>query len=104
MVKYPSMRAEVIETLKYLSDIEYQREAWVNHNFPEGIEFDCFDNSVHLLLEDLSLVKAPERALGTVLENQEELDAVRHVAVAIDNVLKVHGTDLSDAEYIATPE
>jgi hypothetical protein len=104
MVNDPSMRDEVIGILKTLSDIEYQRQAWVNHNFPEGIEFDCFDISIDLLLEDLQLIELPENTLGGVFENQEEIDAVREVALAMDRVLKIYGTKLSDGEYISTPE
>lgn len=104
MVEYPSMRYEVIESLKVLSDIEYQRQAWVNHIFPEGIEFDHFDIAIDLILEDLELIDLPENTLGGVFENQEEIDAVREVALAMDRVLKIYGPSLSDEEYISTLE
>jgi hypothetical protein len=104
MVKYPNMRDELIETLQDLSDVEYQRRTWVNHEFPEGIQFDCFDNSIHLLLGDMSLITNPERSLGSVVENEVELNAVRKVALAIDHMLKKLGNEATDAEYINDPE
>ncbi len=104
MVRDPSMRNEVVESLKSLSDLEYQRQAWVNHIFPEGIEFDHFDIAIDLILEDLELIEKPENTLGGVFENQEEIDAVRELALAMDRVLKIHGPSLSDEEYISTPE
>lgn len=104
MVKYPAMRDELISAIESLSNAEYQKQAWVNHSFPPGVEYDEFDNAVHVLFDDLRLMEAPEGTLGTVVRNTEELEAVKQVTYAVDRVLRKLGDDLSDAEYIADPD
>ena len=52
MVKYPAIRREVLHVIQALSNPEYQQQAWINHVFPEGVEFDCFDYAVHVLFDD----------------------------------------------------
>jgi len=51
----------------------------------------------------LRLNEFPENTLGYVFENENELDAVTDVTLAIERILMIYGTELSDAEYIATP-
>lgn len=103
-VKYPSMRSELLEVLQHLSDADYQQRAWVNHDFPPGIEYDEFDNSIHLILENMAMLEQPEINIGVIVINQEELDAVQQVAFAMDHMLKKLGNQCTDAEYIADPD
>jgi hypothetical protein len=104
MVSYPNMRMEVIQVLRALSSREYQIRAWVNHDFPPGIEYDCFDVAVNLLLDEMGLITDPESSLGVVLENAEEVTIVKQVAEAIDEILNKLGDDLTDEEYITDPD
>lgn len=100
MVKYPSMRQEIIDTLKILADVDYQRRAWVHRQFPSGIQYDDFDTAVHVLFDDSHLADAPEKAIGWILEDEVEVQAIRPVIQAVDNILNQLGTEISDEEYI----
>lgn len=55
---------------------------------------------MHFLFDD----QEPHDALGYYLRTQEEVDAVVAVYDAIDSVLKLHGTERQDSEYVAKPE
>ena len=105
MVKHPQMREWLIETLHDLSDAEYQRQAWVNHNFPPGVVYDDFTEAVHVLLDNtFDPIYGPEMLIGTVFENRAEHDAAKQVANAVEHILKKLGNDRSDAEYLADPD
>lgn len=104
MVQYPSMRAELIDTLRTLADAEYQQQAWVKQQFPAGVQFDSFDLAVRLLLDDMRLTSAPQSNIGSVLQNEAELHAVQQVALAINRLLKKLGSELPDAAYLADPD
>jgi hypothetical protein len=104
VVKHPWMRKQVIETLEGLSDPDYQRRAWVDHQFPPGIQYDSFDLAVNVLFDDTPLFDAPETTIGYILEDEDEMHAVTRVIRAIDDVLNQLGTNLTDEQYITSPE
>ncbi len=67
MVQYPSMRAELLETLRSLADREYQQRAWVDHNYPPGVLYDSFDEAVHFLFDDTILAENPNASIGVIV-------------------------------------
>ena len=104
MIKLPEKRKELFYYIETLANPNYQRQAWVNHQFPPGIEYDCFDYAVNFLFDDTALADAPETTIGWILENKDEVQAIGQVIQAIDTVLNTLGTDLSDEEYISSDE
>jgi hypothetical protein len=104
MVQYPKMREELLETLRCLVDREYQHQAWLERNYPPGIEYDSFDEAVHFLYDDTLLAENPDAAIGVIIENQKEARSIAAVCQAIDSVFEVLGTEASDGEYLTSSE
>ncbi|MDM8549432.1 hypothetical protein QUF72_05105 [Desulfobacterales bacterium HSG2] len=102
-MQYPEMREELIGTLKALSDRQYQKKAWIQKQYPEGIVYDCFDYAVHFLFDDTSLAEKPEKLIGVILEDEYEAALVRAVASSIERLLAETGDDLTDEAYIRSP-
>lgn len=104
MVQYPKMREELLETLRSLSDREYQHKAWLESDYPPGIEYDSFDEAVHFLYDDTVLAENPDAAIGVIIENEKEARSIAAVCQAIDLVFEVLGTESSDEDYINSSE
>ena len=100
MVQYPKMREELLETLRSLSDREYQHKAWLESDYPPAIEYDSFDEAVHFLYDDTVLAENPDAAIGVIIENEKEARLMSAVCQAIDLVFDVLGTEASDEDYI----
>lgn len=103
-LKYPQIREELLETLRSLADAEYQRSAWVNHEFPPGIEYDEFDYAVHFLYDDAGLAEDPEGAIGLFVKDEQEVQLIKTVVHALERVFNALGTNATDEEYINSPE
>jgi hypothetical protein len=104
MVQYPKMREELLETLRSLSDREYQHKAWLEGDYPPGIEYDSFDEAVHFLYDNTVLAENPDAAIGVIIENEKEARSIAAVCQAIDLVFDVLGTEASDEDYINSSE
>ncbi len=104
MIQHPWRREELFYYLELLADVAVARRTWVEQNFPAGVQHDCFDFAVNFLFDDTALADAPEKTIGFILEDEIEMHAVTAVIQAIDYVLKIHGTKLTDAQYLNTPE
>ncbi len=104
MVQYPSMRAELLETLRCLADREYQQRAWVDHNYPPGVLDDSFDEAVHFLFDDTILAENSNATIGVIVEDEKEAGLIAAVCRAIEQVFEASGTELSDQEYINSSE
>ncbi|WP_445176740.1 SCO4402 family protein [Microcoleus sp.] len=104
MVKYPKMREELLETLRSLADREYQHKAWLESDYPPGIECDSFDEAVHFLYDDTVLAENPNAAIGVIIEDEKEARLMSAVCQAIDLVFEALGTGVSDEEYIKSSE
>ncbi|WP_243146775.1 hypothetical protein [Scytonema sp. UIC 10036] len=94
------MREKLLETLRNLASREYQQKAWINHNYPAGVLYDSFDEAVHFLFDDTILAENTNAAIGVILENEKEARLIAAVCTAIEQVFEVHGTEMSDEEYI----
>lgn len=104
MVNLPRQREELLHYLHALADPDYQQQVWLDKKFPDGIIYDSFDYAVNFLFDDTRLADAPELTLGEILENSEEIEAVRKVIAAIDVLLNTAGGNLTFAEYRQYPE
>lgn len=102
-VKFPYIRASLIEVLRTLSDRGHQRRVWVDHVLPHPNYYDEFDVSVHLLFDDTSLAEKPQEWIGFVLKNEHEVELVGKVGQAIERLFAALGTRKTDKEYIESP-
>jgi hypothetical protein len=103
-VKYLDMRAELIQHLNALSDIDYQQRAWVLGRSEGDVVHDEFDYAVHFLYDDTHLASDPTSTIGWILRNDEEATEISKLIEAMEVVFQRYGTKLSDAEYIQLPE
>jgi len=103
-VKYPSMRAELVEYLRGLSDRDYQQSAWVEHNYPPPVKYDDLDMAIHFLFDDTNLSDDAEDSIGWFLYDESEAGLVSAVTRALDAVFDKYGLGESDEFYIHTKE
>ncbi|WP_369944449.1 SCO4402 family protein [Xanthomonas medicagonis] len=101
--EYPFLRRELLMSIQALSDKGNQREVWVNHNFPPGIEWDNLGVVVNFLFNDSGLSDDPAGAIGLFLV-EDEKGGVIDVMKKLDLVFERYGDHCSDLEYISTPE
>ena len=103
-MKYLQMRAELLDYLEGLSNIEYQRSCWIRGICPEGVQHDELDYAVHFFFDDTLLSAEPEKLIGFCLKDAVESSAVKDVCEKLSTVFQKYGKQLSDAEYIELPE
>jgi hypothetical protein len=102
-IKFPWMRAQLLDFLKGLSDYFYQKENW--QVFREGVkEYDELDYTIHFLYDDTDLASDPSSTVGYYLYDDNEVQAIRSIVSAIEVVFEKYGLELTDAEYIEKPE
>lgn len=102
-VLYSGMRQELIEYLGHLEDRDYQAKVWVNREYPTPNFYDDFSETYELL-QDLGVLSDPQSRMGFILKNQDEVVALTALNKALDELFALHGTDLSDSEYLELPE
>jgi hypothetical protein len=103
-VRYPSIRAELIDYLLELSDADYQRRNWVLGSLSEGESRSCLDYAVHFIFDDTSLGEDAAGCIGTVLANEAEAERITDVARCLASVFQRYGAALPDERYIETDE
>ena len=102
MVQYTQIRDDLIDILRYLSDDKYQRELWLERTRNYVVEEDFFhsiDEISHFIFDDMQLDCRAHDAIGTILENAQEAEAVRVVADSLNKCIDALG-NASDKEYI----
>lgn len=99
-----SLRYSLIQTLMSLSDLEYQISCWLNKICHPPIKADSFDFAVHFLFDDTNLGDDVESCIGYILRGKEEAIELATLCKSIDYLLDEYGCNLSDAEYMSTPE
>jgi hypothetical protein len=100
-LRYPEMRAEVIEALRTLSDVDYQRRVWINHEWPEPNAYDSLDEQVHILFDDIDVCVDPARWVGVVLQ-PSEVEPLRRLCELFGVLIDDLG-DVPDEVYLAEP-
>jgi hypothetical protein len=100
MIRYPELRAVLRETVKNLSDGEYQRRVWIRHEFPYPGFYDSFSEAIHVIYDDLNLADRPRGAIGYVLYGTVELEALSELIEKLDLVFDSLGAERQDEEYV----
>ncbi|MCA1368873.1 hypothetical protein I6F15_15905 [Bradyrhizobium sp. BRP14] len=103
LLEFPWMRAQLLDFLRGLADYQYQLENWQVVR-PNVTRYDELDYTVHFLYDDTRLASDPESTIGAFLYDQNEVQGIRSIIAAIDQVFETYGLELSDAEYLEKPE
>lgn len=98
------MRQELIGYLWGLSNLQYQKDCWVNNMCPDEVEYDEFDYTVHFLFDDTQLSSNANSLIGFILKDESEAMSVQEVCQRISDIFDIYGTELSDREYISCSE
>ncbi len=99
-----NVRDELIKHLERLSDLAYQRRAWINKDFPPGIEYDDPDLVIHFLYDETGIADNPESGLNNILWNSNEVIAIKNLIEKLDLVLDNYDVGfISPKEYIQLP-
>jgi hypothetical protein len=98
-IKFMDMRMNVLENLLSLSDYDHQVRCWVKHE-----QYDCLDEAIHALFDDSSFDDGTLSSIGVLLFDEQEAIGIKHVMDLIDALFDKYGKELSDMEYMATPE
>ncbi|WP_107666838.1 hypothetical protein [Cyanothece sp. BG0011] len=96
-MKYPEMRQELLLSIKILSDLEYQKQNWLNNT---NGEHDCFDYVIHFLYDQASFDEDPETTIGLFVKNEEEIISIIKVIESLEKLFETLGTNASDSDYI----
>jgi hypothetical protein len=77
MVRFPEMRAEILDAFRSFSDIELQRSVWVGRAGVDERGFlESFDTNFQILYNDSDVASDPYGSIGIFLENDREAQAV----------------------------
>ncbi|WP_370949661.1 hypothetical protein AB5J62_19435 [Amycolatopsis sp. cg5] len=102
-VTYPAMRANIVEALRAMADPEHQNRVWLREEYARDGSYDDFTLHINSF-DDLQMRDFPERTVGDILRNKEELQAIRAVNDALATLFDRLGYQLSDEEYVNSPE
>jgi hypothetical protein len=102
-LKYPSMREELIDYLRGLSDRDYQYQSWVYDKCPGG-GHDELDYAIHFLFDDTDLATDPESDIGGFLLNKKEAELMANLIDRLNYIFDKYSLNLADREYIEKPE
>ncbi|AKF07258.1 SCO4402 family protein [Sandaracinus amylolyticus] len=94
MLKYPTMRAELVDYLELLGSPE------LRDGRGRSIQLD---EPIHFLFDDTPLAQNAECTIGWYLVDADEARLVRDVISEIDRVFVAHGTEHPDAYFLALP-
>ncbi|WP_143061026.1 SCO4402 family protein [Saccharopolyspora shandongensis] len=101
-IRYPEMRAEVIDAVRSLSDLDYQRRVWIRHEYPQDGFYDDLTTNVNILFDDTCVLPEPEQRVGVVL-HFSEVEAIKALGEVLDPLIGELG-DASDGQYLEHPQ
>lgn len=99
-LKFPSMRDEVIDAVRALSDRAYQKREW-GRSRDAGGRYDDLDMNVHILYDDTRVLPDPSAQVDTVLF-AEDVPPLRALEGVLGPLIDELG-DVPDREYLADP-
>lgn len=101
VLRLMNRRAYLTDFLEELASPEMQKLNW----FPDaaGEVKTSFDWAVHFLFDDTLLFDAPLNEVGWFLYTIEEVEAVKKLTEAIDDMLHRYG-DVAGSEYVNKPQ
>ncbi len=103
-LEFPSMRNELIDYLRGLSDRNHQHRVWVDEPHHENIDHENLDYAIHFLYDDTELAENPHETIGFILRDAKEAELVKSLVASLDRIFSKYGLDLDDSDYIKLPE
>lgn len=108
-VLYPALRNELILAVRSFADEEYQKKVWIQNQLPFKSYGGCFETSMHMLLDDLSLNDDIEKVVGSVIYPHEVSTVKAFVSFLTHLMDKVHynftyGTYIPEVIYMQSPD
>lgn len=101
-VRYPAMRAEVIDSLTSLADPKLQQRYWIEQDFPKPGYYQDFTSVVNRLYDDTMVLPEPAKAIESVLRSEDEAEALALLNEVLDPLLTELG-ESPDERYISDP-
>lgn len=101
-IQYPDMRAEVVDAVRSLSDLDYQQRVWIRREYQREGFYDDFTTNVNILFDDVCVLPAPQERLGVLL-HPDEVGAMRLFGDVLGPLIDELG-DVSDARYLEHPQ
>lgn len=101
-IRYPEMRAEVVEATRALADPEYQHRVWIRGEYPHEGFYDDLTTNIHTLFDDVCVLPNPHSRVGFVLY-PNEVEALHALGELLDPLINELG-DTNDAQYLSHPQ
>lgn len=101
-VRFPEMRAEVIDAIRSLADRDRQQRYWIRQEFPSEGYFEDLGLNVNILYDDTGVLREPSSRLGSVLASDEEVTALRLLAEELNPIIDKLGNQ-PDSAYLRDP-
>ena len=101
-LEFPGIRYTIIQEAKILSNINKQKEEWVDKNYKHSF-WDNIRLFADTLIDAMPYEKDPPRSIGIVLRNYEELVYVQFLIQCLLRVIKEIGVSQPDSAYLNSP-
>ena len=99
-IQYPEMRAQVVTSLRSLSNLEHQRTQWGKAS-EDGAYYDDLDLNVHVLYDDTTVLPDPVESVGSIIM-ADEVGVLEKFNSVLEPIIDELG-DEPDAVYLAHP-
>lgn len=99
-ILYPEMRAQLVTSLRSLSDLEHQRTRWGKMS-EDGTYYDDLDLNVHVLYDDTTVLPDPVESIGSII-TADEVDVLEGLNSVLEPIIDELG-DQPDAAYLTHP-
>lgn len=86
--RFPAMRDEVQYAVAALADEGYQRVVWQEGLSPRQPYAYDFDMACHALLDDIDVFGDPAKLIGSVLRDERELGALKHLGESLVSLIE----------------
>ncbi len=101
-IRYPDMRAEVIDAVASLADPDYQQKVWIRREYPQPGFYDDLTTNINILFDDVCVLPNPHTRVGIVL-HPGEVDAMKKLGDVLDPLIDELG-DAPDTQYLNHPQ
>lgn len=104
MLKYPTLREELMQYLHIMADRELAYQTWVCQKTDDASNQGSFTDAIGFFF-DYTSVGRKEQSIGWIVKNEKEYEAVCKLMSRMNSVLqKVGGGYAPDIEYLQTEE
>lgn len=98
-VRYPNARWQVMDAVASLSDPDYQERIWIRREYPHPNFYDSFDQVVHTLFDDWTVLPDPRAAVGAILVDGPEVPRLADLGATLSRLIDRLG-DVPDEHYL----